>query len=544
MRSILALCCVLAVGGWAEAEKSDRRPDVPFLGLAALDAHAERDRDPARLERLADLGPALVRTTAVGWGQIEPQPPRSGPARYTWKTLDDAVLVWQLTGLRPVLVLTPESTWGSLAREATPWVRRVKETLPPAESAAALREARGCAPPRPGRWLAWERFVRDVVERYDGDGKGDMPGLRRPIRHIQILDRLDPASWIGNADAYLRVLHHAGVGAKSAAKQTRIVTPAVDLQATGHAPHPDVREWDYRIDQLVPRDAVLARLEIKRRFEHIRRLLEMPRLFDVFAHLGNAHLADDVANLRFLRRYLDEHGGSDKELWLVDNPTRKLGTARATNVVPPKDSEARLRRRWLPAARNPSHSKHAVARAWLRRGQAFDLVRGVARARAAGADAILSLAPFDELPVGFVGRREAGDQGLLAEAGRDAPAAGLRRTPSWWAFGQMQRLLATHRTAGEASIGAPGQSVVFQLASKKARPWIAVLLLDPRLSWAGSPGEPLPVRDVLVPLPSGAYVLESCRLGAEAPERRRIEVKDGMVRLALTPAPLYVIPAD
>lgn len=33
---------------------------------------------------------------------------------------------------------------------------------------------------------AYRRFVRAVVERYDGDGNHDVPGLRNPIRHWQI----------------------------------------------------------------------------------------------------------------------------------------------------------------------------------------------------------------------------------------------------------------------------------------------------------------------------------------------------------------------
>ncbi|MDJ0520782.1 MAG: hypothetical protein QNJ90_01770 [Planctomycetota bacterium] len=545
MRTVLALCLVVLTAGAVSAEEGDRRPDVPFLGLGPFDAFDPAYRDAAHLERLADLGRVLARTTPIDWGTIEAQPPRSAPPRYDWKTLDEAVLVWQLSGLEPVLVLSPRSGWAGVPVKASAWAQRVRRTLPAAESDAALRTAGGCAPPQPGRWKAWERFVRDVVERYDGDGRADMPGLRGAVRHVQILGRLEPAAWLGSAEDYLRLLHHAGLGAKSAAETTRIVTASVDLAATGHAPHPDRREWDYRIGQLVPADAPLARLEVTRRFEHIRRLLAMPRLYEVLAHAGNAHLADDVANLRFLRRHLDEHAGGDTGIWLVDNPTRKLGGARVPGAVAPKGDEVRLRRRWLPAARNPAHSRHAEAKAWLRRGQAYDFVRGVARARAAGADAVLALAPFDRLPAGHPGGREAGDQGFLAEAAnRDAPAAGVRRTPAWWALRQMHRLLGTHRSAGETSIGAPGRSVVFRLPSKRSRPWIALLMLDARLSWAGAPGEPLPVRDVLIPLPSGHYVLESLRLGSEAPKRRRVQVKDGMLRLALTPAPVYVIPAD
>jgi len=545
LRSVLALGLALVCAGSALGEEPRaRRQGAPFLGLAALDPFDERDRDPGRLERFADLGAAYVRTSPVAWGSIEPAPPRAGPPRYDWKPLDDAVLVWQLTGFRPVLVLTPECSWAGQPREAAAWVRQVRGALPAADAEAALRTATGCTPPAPGSWAAWERFVRDVLERYDGDGQDDMPGLRAPVTHVQVLARLDPGAWLGSADDYLRLLHHVGQAAATAARTTRIVSAAVDAQATGYDPYPDRREWDFRIGQLAPPDATFARLEIARAFDQLRRLLAMPRLYSALAQVGSGHLADDVANLRFLRRALDEQGGIDTELWLVDNPTRKLGGARAAGVVAPREDEALLRRRWVPIALNPAHSKHAEALAWLRRGQAFDLVRSLCRARAAGADVVLFLAPWDELPKGFPGGAEAARQGFVTEASGAAPAAGLQPTPSWWAFGQLQRLLAAHRSAGETTIGAPGQAVVFRLETERARPWVTVLMLDSRLSWAGAPDTVLPARDVLVPLPSGRYVVEACRLGPEPPERKPIEVKDGMVRLTLTPAPVYVIPVE
>ncbi len=547
MRSLLAiclavLCLVLVLGMPVEAEDRARRPDTPFLGLNPLDPFAPADRDPVRLERFADLGATFVRTTPIAWGALEPAPPRSGPPRYVWKALDEAVLVWQLTGFRPVLVLTPSSSWAAAPKEGSAWVQELKAKLPAVEVAGALRSATGCTPPKAGLWTAWERFVRDVVERYDGDGTSDMPGLRAPVRHIQLLDRLTSSGWLGSETEYMRLLNATGQAAKYAAKTTRILTAGLDLMATGHAPHPDTREWDYRIGQLVPKDAVLSRMEMQRAFAHIRRVLAMPRLYDALVQVGSAHHADDVANLRFLRRHLDENEGADTELWLVDNPTRKLGAARATGVVPPKGPEQRLRRRWLPVARNPLHSKHADAAAWMRRGQAFDLVRGFSRSRAAGADVVLFLAPWDEMPKGHPSGAKGPGQGFLVARRKDAPAAGTTRTPSYWAMKQALRLLGTHRSAGETPIGAPGRSVVFRLASKKPRPWIAVLSLDSRLSWAGAPGADLPIRDVLVGLPSGRYILESCRLGPEAPTRRTIDVKESMVSLQLTPAPLYVIP--
>ena len=126
---------------------------------------------------------------------------------------------------------------------------------------------------------------------------------------------------------------------------------------------------------------------------------------------------------------------------------------------------------------------------------------------------------------------------MLAAAG----AAGLRPTASWYALVQACTHLRGHRGAGETPIGAPGASVIFQLEEPTPRPWAAVLLLDPRLSWAGEPGVPLPLRDVLVTLPRGTYTLEWIRTGPEAPRRREV-VSDGSITVQLGPEPVYVLP--
>jgi len=546
VRSVAWSAILLAVGLAAvpgpSAAGEGPASGVPFAGIGPLEVGRAADLDAARLERLAGMGRALLHAAPLAWGDVEPAAPRAGTPHYTWQALDDAVLYWQLSGFDPVLVLNPRSPWAAAKRAGSGWLASIGTSLSGADADAALRTATGAAALRKDTWPLWERFVRELVERYDGDGKADLPGLRRPVRYIQVLSRaVRPDVWIGNDDEYLRLLHHAGLGAKAASSECRVLATGIDLMGTGYEPHPDEREWAYRIDQRVPKDARLARLLLARRFSLIRRLLEAPQLYDVLPQLGSDNLVDDVANLRFLRRSLDENRGSDVSVWLVDNPPRKLGPAQSPGDVAPKNDERRARRRWLPVARNPAHSEHAQALAWMRRGQAFDVVRSLARSRAAGADAVLFLAPADELPAHWPHRTAREGLGFLDRARRGG-ANTHERTASWYALRQALRLLGGHRSAGETALGAPGRSVVFHFERKQERPWVVVLLLDARLSWAGQPGAALPQRDVLIALPDGDYVLESCRLGAEEPVRKTVTVTGGSLVVTLTPAPLYVLP--
>ena len=209
----------------------------------------------------------------------------------------------------------------------------------------------------------------------------------------------------------------------------------------------------------------------------------------------------------------------------------------------PKKEERRLQTRWLDIARSPAHPDKAAALQWMWRGQAFDLVRSLGRARAAGADVVLFCCARSGATTAEKRSRCGASHGsLLCESGQGAPAAGPVRRPAWYAMTQAVEHLAGHRSAGETPIGAPGRSVIFHFPSQKERPWIALLSLDARLSWAGAPGQPLPQRDVLIALPNGRYVIETCRLGPEAPTRRVVVVSDGTLKLTMTPEPLYVIP--
>jgi hypothetical protein len=513
---------------------------APWAGLDALDPLDPADRDPARLERLGGFGRAWVRTAPIPWGALEPAPPHAGVARYDWKALDEAVVVWQLAGLDPVLVLEPRSPWASVPAEDSDWFARVRKTLPAAEATEALRGATGCAPPRPERWRDWQRFVQDVVERYDGDGVRDAPGLRRPVRHVQVLGRVDPAAWLGSAADTLRLLHHAGLALEAADPRARLLAPALDLRATGHDPRPDEREWTWRIDHLVaPGASPLARLEVQRAFGIARRLLEMVRLVDVVCLVGSGNLDDDAGDLAFLRQRLDAGGGRGKGLWLVADPTRKLDPP-AGDQPGPDQAELRLRRHWLAPALDPRHGEHAKAAAWLRRGQAFDLVRSLCRARAAGADVVLLEAPADRPCRGQRRGRAHEGQGLLARAA--GGRAGERRTASWYALGQALDLLGGAQRVDESRFETPGRSIIFHLAAGTEPAWVAVLLLDPRLSWAGVPGTPPARRDVLVPVPSGTYLLEEVRTGPGAPRRERVTAREGVLSVSLGPAPAYIIP--
>lgn len=82
----------------------------------------------------------------------------------------------------------------------------------------------------PNDWGAYENFVKAVVERYDGDGAGDMKGLKYPIKYWEAMnepdltgeeDRLD--FFKGNASDYAELLIHTFRAVKAADPKAQVL---------------------------------------------------------------------------------------------------------------------------------------------------------------------------------------------------------------------------------------------------------------------------------------------------------------------------------
>ncbi|MEY8882376.1 hypothetical protein [Donghicola sp. XS_ASV15] len=153
----------------------------PMLGLAFP------GNKPEFYGLLADAGMSWARISA-SWQAIG-KPDGS----FDFTEIDRRIAGLQANGLIPFVTFESDADWAT-----DPATHRVK-------NAAPLDLG------------AWQRFVTTVVERYDGDGQGDMPGLRAPLRYWQaaneyVSDTNASGGWAaGNAAllAYINAAHDA-----------------------------------------------------------------------------------------------------------------------------------------------------------------------------------------------------------------------------------------------------------------------------------------------------------------------------------------------
>jgi hypothetical protein len=215
VRSILKIAaCLAALAAASEPALAGEITDTPTWGFFAI----SEEGDPLR-----DL-PAVSwsRITGLYWGKLE-TPPGSG--RYDWDSLDGRVRKAQKNGYNLVFELKtgndPAVTKAACARAA----RQSKRE--PHLKSCPLREEREAA---------WKRLVEAIIERYDGDGKSDMPGLARGfVLDIQIENEAASTNyWYPDendgrsaAKAFLPALKLAYEAKLAANPATRIIAPGI-----------------------------------------------------------------------------------------------------------------------------------------------------------------------------------------------------------------------------------------------------------------------------------------------------------------------------
>jgi len=296
---------------------------------------------------------AKTRLEAFAWGVNEPAPPAGGVHDYDWSLTDALIGEYQRAGITQIQsYLNPASSWGSEnVRGAVHG-----DVMPKDEFLGDF-----------GDWVA------ALIERYDGDGRDDMPGLIAPVDRWVI-----GGEWTGfwgseDVEDYIRLLEVAADAARAASETVVIGTIPFMLIDVFHGNEPSGDEIATRLvdPPRCCRNATAGILAI----------LDRPELFDEVS----VHSLGDYTELRplidWFRARMAERG-YDRPV-LIDDAFPMSGLANFELLpgtgwpsVYPVDQQSRedVLSLLVSAAREDrADSEEAIA--WVREQAAIGLVR-------------------------------------------------------------------------------------------------------------------------------------------------------------------------
>lgn len=160
-----------------EYSKKLCRPEKKMFDESPFGLHAVQ----GAMQEASEAGASWKRQRVL-WEQGEPK-----QGRYNFAPLDTIVEKADSYNIRHVITIRPISSWGG----AYPLPRGGK----PKDLVSGY----------PQKISAWLKFVNEVVERYDGDGIKDMPGLKNPIKYFQIENEF-MWQWKGTEKEYVELL--------------------------------------------------------------------------------------------------------------------------------------------------------------------------------------------------------------------------------------------------------------------------------------------------------------------------------------------------
>lgn len=235
---------------------------------------------------IAQAGIGVVRISA-SWARLEP---RKG--RYDFSGLDRRVAALQNLGIAPFITFESNADWATIKR-----TQRVKNA----------------APKNPEQW---QDFVTRVVERYDGDGHDDMPGLRYPVKYWQaanewVSESNKSGGWIGSTDDLIRYVNMTREAVKSAdPNATFVMGGMASFNADVLLVARDNRNLDVQQSWSTTSKTVLTLAQM--RGPEIQSIIDnrvLPVLRGASFDMSAVHLYGpedrDIARLKFMRQLTD-----------------------------------------------------------------------------------------------------------------------------------------------------------------------------------------------------------------------------------------------
>ena len=202
------------------------------------------------------------------------------------------------------------------------WANTVSADQPPRNGGPGSNYEKPSSMPKD--MTNWRKYIRQLVERYDGDGWNDAPGLRKPIKNWQ-LDNEILAQWKGTDQQFVELMRVTYETIKEVDPTAQLISPgitgvSVSALVNGH----NERGWIYRghNDQnrkKVHRKQILNTSKAKNHSTRISNLIQaMEPYMDVIdVHLYGHDSIDLLAGIKWIKDELRK-AGSDARIWSLE----------------------------------------------------------------------------------------------------------------------------------------------------------------------------------------------------------------------------------
>lgn len=302
---VMIIAVILMNGYTQKSVEPSTQPDIPGhmvkeeLSFIGVDPNSWKfpTKDFDYLNRFDEIGITFYGLEFFGWNGIQPE--ERGP--YEWKEFDSQVKAIEGIGGEILFKIWSGSKWASSVKP----IRGRNRVLP---SSPIKEEYLG----------DFKKFVKAVVERYDGDGVDDMPGLKKPHLFYQFEGEPDSffpkceklrkkarAHWCGTPEEYnylVKIFHDA---VKEANPNAFVLSPSTmfnDIFNRNFA--------DKEFNQIVNNK---SHMDSYKRYRFIKALLSKPGNFDIVAIQGNKNYEGILPWVRWIKEQ-----APNKDIWIVD----------------------------------------------------------------------------------------------------------------------------------------------------------------------------------------------------------------------------------
>ena len=453
------------------------------------------------------------------WRYLEPE-----QGVYNWKPMDDLVIEYQQAGFSGIqLLISAESSWASIS---PPSLVNTGNALPKDEFN--------------DEYVA---YVKGFVERYDGDGVDDVPGLLYPVHHFG-LEREFTGYWPSDAADYIQLMELAYPAIHEADPQAEVIIVAI-LMVDVFDGDPDPVELERRL--------TTPQKGIRKSVPEIQKILAACEYYDIIDFHSLGDYVEIIPTTAWLREQLEINNCDPKPIWIGDafSMSALVGYG-GRPAWPGTNKNLDQVIDTLKLVANPKVDGHEQAKAWLYGLMAEGLVKKITVSAGEGLKGInignledwkTNLPAVDAASVPLAGASMF--MGMMdtrvtqKQSGEGLPPYRTPTGPPRPAFYALK--LANEKISGFTSVEKHtlGDSIWAYEFSRPSGP-LWVLWYDTGTLYF--PGENPPEMPVNLPFEfEGAQItVTPTEVGLESPESYEKDPEGGLLSLTLNRTPIFV----